>query len=140
MLTPKQIRFVEEYLVDLNAKQAAIRAGYSAHSAESQSCKLLALAKVSQEIKVRQDALSQSFQVTREDLVKDLVYIKDKQKDAFPPSAIAAIKEIGKFLGLYEPDKIEVSGSLNFDLKIPGAEPDETEDDKPEDPNSERED
>lgn len=28
-LTPKQARFVEEYLVDLNATQAAIRAGYS---------------------------------------------------------------------------------------------------------------
>ncbi len=29
VLSAKQLRFVEEYLVDLNAKQAAIRAGYS---------------------------------------------------------------------------------------------------------------
>lgn len=34
-LTPKQQRFVEEYLVDLNATQAAIRAGYSEHTARS---------------------------------------------------------------------------------------------------------
>jgi phage terminase small subunit len=33
-LTPKQQRFVEEYLVDLNATQAAIRSGYSARTAE----------------------------------------------------------------------------------------------------------
>lgn len=33
MLTPKQQRFVEEYLVDLNATQAAVRAGYSAKTA-----------------------------------------------------------------------------------------------------------
>lgn len=33
MLTPKRHRFVEEYLVDLNATQAAIRAGYSKRSA-----------------------------------------------------------------------------------------------------------
>ena len=33
-LTPKQQRFVEEYLCDLNATQAAIRAGYSAKTAE----------------------------------------------------------------------------------------------------------
>lgn len=33
-LTPKRERFVDEYLVDLNATQAAIRAGYSARSAE----------------------------------------------------------------------------------------------------------
>ena len=32
-MTPKQQRFVEEYLVDLNATQAAIRAGYSARTA-----------------------------------------------------------------------------------------------------------
>lgn len=34
-LTPKQDRFVEEYLVDLNATQAAIRAGYSPRTAEA---------------------------------------------------------------------------------------------------------
>lgn len=34
-LTPKQARFVEEYLIDLNATQAAIRAGYSVHQARS---------------------------------------------------------------------------------------------------------
>ena len=34
-LTPKQARFVEEYLVDLNATQAAIRAGYSEKTAKS---------------------------------------------------------------------------------------------------------
>jgi phage terminase small subunit len=33
-LTPKQARFVEEYLIDLNATQAAIRAGYSVRTAE----------------------------------------------------------------------------------------------------------
>ena len=32
-LTPKQTRFVQEYLIDLNATQAAIRAGYSAKTA-----------------------------------------------------------------------------------------------------------
>src|SRR5690554_58750 len=32
-LTPKQQRFVEEYLIDLNATQAAIRAGYSKKTA-----------------------------------------------------------------------------------------------------------
>lgn len=33
-LTPKQQRFVDEYLVDLNATQAALRAGYSANTAQ----------------------------------------------------------------------------------------------------------
>lgn len=40
-LTPKQKRFVEEYLIDLNATQAAIRAGYSAKTAEAAGSRLL---------------------------------------------------------------------------------------------------
>jgi phage terminase small subunit len=109
MLTPKQIRFIDEYLIDLNAKQAAIRAGYSPRSAEFQGSKLLSDSKVSQEITNRQAIIAKQFQVTREDLIKDLVYIKDKNKDAFPPAAINAIKEIGKFLGLYEADKQDIT-------------------------------
>ncbi|MEH2574437.1 terminase small subunit [Bradyrhizobium sp. AZCC 1708] len=40
-LTPKQQRFVENYLLDLNATQAAIRAGYSARTANQQGPRLL---------------------------------------------------------------------------------------------------
>lgn len=40
-LTPKQSRFVDEYLIDLNATQAAIRAGYSVKSAGDQAAQLL---------------------------------------------------------------------------------------------------
>jgi phage terminase small subunit len=40
-LTPKQERFVSEYLLDLNATQAAIRAGYSERTARAQGQRLL---------------------------------------------------------------------------------------------------
>lgn len=40
-LSPKQERFVAEYLVDLNAAQAAIRAGYSPKTAKEQGARLL---------------------------------------------------------------------------------------------------
>ncbi len=40
-LNEKQARFADEYLVDLNATQAAIRAGYSAKTAYSQGVRLL---------------------------------------------------------------------------------------------------
>jgi hypothetical protein len=42
-LTPKQHRFVDEYLLDLNATQAAIRAGYSPRTAEQQAARLLGM-------------------------------------------------------------------------------------------------
>ena len=44
-LNPKQQRFVDEYLIDLNGKQAAIRAGYSEKTAEVQASRLLSNAK-----------------------------------------------------------------------------------------------
>lgn len=40
-LTPRQERFVQEYLIDLNATQAAIRAGYAAKDADVQGPRLL---------------------------------------------------------------------------------------------------
>ena len=40
-LTPKQLKFCQEYLIDFNATQAAIRAGYSAKTAQQQSADLL---------------------------------------------------------------------------------------------------
>ena len=49
-LTDKQQRFCDEYLIDLNAKQAAIRAGYSPNSAEQQASRLLRIVKVQNEI------------------------------------------------------------------------------------------
>lgn len=51
-LTEKQQRFVEEYLIDLNATQAAIRAGYSAKTADQQGSRMLANVKVQQAISV----------------------------------------------------------------------------------------
>ena len=45
-LTPKQARFVDEYLIDLSATQAAIRAGYSARTANEQGARLLAKASI----------------------------------------------------------------------------------------------
>ena len=41
-LTPKQQRFIDEYLIDLNATQAAIRAGYSPRTARAIACENLA--------------------------------------------------------------------------------------------------
>lgn len=49
-LTPRQERFVEEYLVDLNGTQAAIRAGYSARTANEQSTRLLANVHVAEAV------------------------------------------------------------------------------------------
>jgi phage terminase small subunit len=53
-LTPKQERFVAEYLIDLNATQAAIRAGYSKNGADVTGSRMLVNPKVSQAIQAAQ--------------------------------------------------------------------------------------
>jgi phage terminase small subunit len=62
-LTAKQQRFVEEYLVDLNATQAAIRAGYAAGSADVEGCRLLTNAKVGAAVAAAQSARSERTRI-----------------------------------------------------------------------------
>lgn len=54
-LTPKQARFVDEYLIDLNATQAAIRAGYSEKTAYAQGQRLLKNAEIARQIQKAMD-------------------------------------------------------------------------------------
>lgn len=70
-VTPKQQRFVEEYLVDLNATQAAIRAGYSAKTANEQGARLLTNVSVAEAISERRLALSKTAEVTQERIVAE---------------------------------------------------------------------
>lgn len=62
-LTAKQAAFVREYLLDLNATQAAIRAGYSAKTAEQQGPRLLGNVGVAAEIMKAQAYRAERTQV-----------------------------------------------------------------------------
>jgi phage terminase small subunit len=62
-LTPKQARFVDEYLIDLNATQAAIRAGYALKGAEVTASKLLRVPKVEAAINTALTARSQETKI-----------------------------------------------------------------------------
>lgn len=65
-LSPKQALFVDEYLRDMNATQAAIRAGYSAKTAETQGPRLLGNVRVQQAISAARERLAKKFEITRE--------------------------------------------------------------------------
>jgi phage terminase small subunit len=65
-LTDKQKRFVEEYLVDLNATQAAIRAGYSEQTAHVQGPRLLENVRVQEAIAAAQEARSARVEITQD--------------------------------------------------------------------------
>jgi phage terminase small subunit len=71
-LTPKQARFVDEYLIDLNATQAAIRAGYSAATALQQGPRLLGNVGVQAAISARQADRSERTEITQDRVLAEL--------------------------------------------------------------------
>lgn len=74
-LTAKQQRFVEEYLVDLNATQAAIRAGYSPKTAYSIGSELLNKPEIRACIDKRMAELSKRTGVNQERIIRELARI-----------------------------------------------------------------
>lgn len=74
-LTAKQRRFVEEYLVDLNATQAAIRAGYSEKTARQVGAENLTKPDIAAAVAEAQAALSEKTGITAERVLAELVRI-----------------------------------------------------------------
>jgi len=74
-LTPKQQRFADEWLIDMNGTAAAIRAGYSVKSAEVTASKLLRNPKVRAYIDERMAEHSRRTGVTQERIIRELARI-----------------------------------------------------------------
>lgn len=74
-LTEKQKRFAEEYVVDLNATQAAIRAGYSARTAGAVAHKLLKKAEIQALIQELQQARSGRTGITQDRTLTEIARI-----------------------------------------------------------------
>ncbi len=74
-LTPKQQRFVEEYLVDLNATQAAIRAGYSEKTAGRIGGANVQKVEIQNAIHEAMSKRSDRTAVTQDRVVKELARI-----------------------------------------------------------------
>lgn len=108
-LTPKQKRFVQEYLIDLNATQAAIRAGYAKNTAKEQGYECLTKPHVKQAIKTAQRGRLQRTQITQDKVLSDLVRLKDigfgdepMPEGANLQAADRALEKLGKHVGLFE--------------------------------------
>lgn len=71
-MTPKQEAFVREYLKDLNATQAAIRAGYSERTANEQGARLLANVSVRSAIAAAQQKRAEKAEIDAEWVLKRL--------------------------------------------------------------------
>lgn len=74
-ITDKQKRFCDEYLIDLNATQAAIRAGYSKKTAAEQGARLLINVKVQEYIQERKEKRIKRTEITQDMVLKELAMI-----------------------------------------------------------------
>tara|TARA_R100000365_G_C2748380_1_gene79772 strand:+ start:5369 stop:5977 length:609 start_codon:yes stop_codon:yes gene_type:complete len=74
-LTPKQQRFVEEYLVDLNAAAAARRAGYSAKTARQIGERLLTNVDIQEEVQALMQARQQRTEITADRVLRELASV-----------------------------------------------------------------
>ena len=95
-LNDKQERFCQEYLVDLNGTQAAIRSGYSPETANEQASRLLAHAKVQARVAELQSKLAKKLEVTQERILREY--------------ALLGFSSLGDFM------RVQPDGTAYFDL------------------------
>ena len=122
-LTDKQIKFCEEYLVDLNATQAAIRAGYSEDSAKQIAYENFTKPYLVDYIAEKQAELRDKTLISTEWVVKRLKEISDRCMTAEPvmirteegmkesgeykfdsSGANKATELLGRHIGIFEKD------------------------------------
>ena len=92
-LTPKQERFVEEYLVDLNATQAAIRAGYSVKAAHVEGSRLLTNAKVAAAISAAKQERSEATKIDAKYVLQKLHQIIERCLQEVHPALHAKTRQ-----------------------------------------------
>lgn len=132
-LTDKQTAFVREYLVDLNATQAAIRAGYSERTASRIGPQLLGKTCVREAIEKAQAKRARRVEVTQDYVLSNLVEVVERTMQRVPvldrkgeqvtdeegravwtfdaKGANRALELLGKHLGIFtDKVKAEVSG------------------------------
>lgn len=107
--TPKQARFVQEYLVDGNGTRAAVAAGYGVAGARVTACRLLTKPNVQKALEARQNADATRLSISREDVIAGLLRgIEGAQAKGDPMGVIRGWAEIGKMLGYFTVKKIQV--------------------------------
>ncbi|MGG0666957.1 terminase small subunit [Lederbergia citrisecunda] len=143
-LNDKQRRFADEYIIDLNATQAAIRAGYSARTAKSQGQRLLTHVDVKAHIEQQMKILEKGTIAKQEEVLEMLTAVlRGEEKSAtlrgtgqghqtidnMPPNTterIRAAELLGKRYGIWQDNKtIDVKSAVTFIDDISGDDDDE---------------
>lgn len=110
-LSDKHKRFCDEYLSNgFNATQA-YKSVYKVSDkvAGSSGPRLMENVRVKEYIQKQQEKTANKLEITREQVLQDLIFIKEKNIEDWPPHALKALEMINKMLGFNEPDKQEIT-------------------------------
>ena len=132
-MTAKQMRFCDEYLIDLNATQAAIRAGYSEKYANTNASKLLQITTIKDFIAKRMEEKESTLIASQDEVLRYLTSVmrgetqseivvvegtgdgcseaRTMQKAPDEKERLKAAELLGKRYGLYK-DKVDVEGAI----------------------------
>ena len=101
-LSPKHKRFVAEYLKDLNATQAYIRAGYAERGANVNAARLMANDSIAAAVEKAQGKLAETADIDAAQIIKDLQKLSKDAAEAGQYSAAIKGKElVGKHAGMF---------------------------------------
>ena len=106
-LNVKRRKFVQEYILDLNGQQAAIRAGYSEKAAKVTASRLLSDANVQAEIQKAMDIRAKRTSITADYVIKSISEVSDEARTAGEFSAaLKGYELLGRHLKLFT-DRVE---------------------------------
>ena len=117
-LTPRQARFVKEYLVDLNGTQAAIRAGYAVSGADVQAVRLLGNARVKAAVDAGAATQHAQLDLTAQKVLTELLgvgYAEVAATDVRVSDKLRALELLAKHLGILS-DQVDHKHSGRFEL------------------------
>jgi phage terminase small subunit len=110
-LSAKHKAFCDEYLSNgLNATQA-YKSVYKTNDkvSEASASRLLLNVKVKDYLQKQQEKTAKRLEIRKEDLIQDLLTIKENNMEDAPPFAIKAIEVINKMLGFNATEKQEIT-------------------------------
>jgi phage terminase small subunit len=108
-LSNKMMSFVDEYMVDMVAAKAVIRAGYKTNNPIKLSAELMAHPLVEAEIQRRMEDRREKNELSAEYVLQKLISIVDTTEKNNPQAALRGLELLGKHLGLYR-ERQEISG------------------------------
>lgn len=101
-LTDRQARFCEEYLIDLNATQAAIRAGYSEKTANRIASELLSKLDIQEKITELKAERAKRTEMTQDSVIQELAAVTRAEiKGVRAVDKLKALELLGKHLGMF---------------------------------------